>query len=167
MNSTTLCNLQKQDKFCKNKVQELHASIDNTFYLNTDSILKQNILINNFEIHTRVIPLALSHTLLHEFHNSRGHQGCTRTLNSLKRKFWWKGMRRDIKYHINNCIMCSENLPNTSCHPQLHLEIPKVPFACIAIDTVGKLPTTKFRKEVHTNLHRFINFIHYIHTNAK
>ena len=28
------------------------------------------------------------------------------------------------------------------CHPQLHLEIPKVPFTCIAIDTIGKLPTT-------------------------
>ena len=27
-------------------------------------------------------------------------------------------------------------------HPQLHLEIPKVPFACIAIDTIGKLPIT-------------------------
>ena len=35
MNSTTLCVLQRQDKFCKNKVQELHAGIDSTFYLNT------------------------------------------------------------------------------------------------------------------------------------
>ena len=35
-----------------------------------------------------------------------------------------------------------KNLPNTACHPQLHLKIPKVPFACIAIDTIGKLPTT-------------------------
>ena len=51
-------------------------------------------------------------------------------------------MRRDVKYHINNCVTCSKNLPNTSCHPQFHLEIPKVPFACIAIDTIGKLPTT-------------------------
>ena len=32
--------------------------------------------------------------------------------------------------------------PNTAYYPQLHLEIPKVPFACIAIDTIGKLPTT-------------------------
>ena len=47
-----------------------------------------------------------------------------------------------IKYHISNCVTCSKNLPNTSCHPWLHLEIPKVPFACIAIDTIGKLPTT-------------------------
>ena len=46
-----------------------------------------------------------------------------------------------MKNHINSCITCSKNLPNTANHPQLHLEIPKVPFACIAIDTIGKLPT--------------------------
>ena len=28
------------------------------------------------------------------------------------------------------------------CHSHLHLEIPTIPFACIAIDTIGKLPTT-------------------------
>ena len=51
-------------------------------------------------------------------------------------------MRRDVRYHINNCITCSKNLPNALYHPQLHLEIPKVPFTCIAIDITGKLPTT-------------------------
>ena len=93
-------------------------------------------------MHTIVIPFALTHILLHEFHNCRGHQRYTRTINLLKRKCWWKGMRRDVKYHINNCITCSKNLPHTSYHPQLHLEIPKVPFTCVAIDAIGKLPTT-------------------------
>ena len=51
-------------------------------------------------------------------------------------------MQKDIKCHISNCITCSKNLPNVSCHPPLHLEIPKVPFACIAIDTIGKLSIT-------------------------
>ena len=142
MNMTTLCNLQKQDIFCKNKVCELHANIDDRFYLNTDSILKHKVIINNLEVNTTVIPSTLMHTLMQEFHNCRGHQGCARMLNFLKRKFWWKGMRRDIKYHINNCITCSKNLPYTSYHPQLHLEIPKVPFTCIAIDKIGKLPTS-------------------------
>ena len=36
----------------------------------------------------------------------------------------------------------SKNLPNTSHHPQLHLRIPKVPFACITVNTTGKLPVT-------------------------
>ena len=142
MNSTTPCMLQKQDKFCKSKVHKLHSGVDSSFYLNTDSILKCTLIINILEGSTTVVPLALTNTLIHEFHNCRGHQGCARTLNALKRRFWWKGMRRDVKYHISNCITCSKNIPNISCHPQLHLEIPKVPFACIAIDTIGKLPTT-------------------------
>ena len=81
------------------------------FYLNTDSILKQKVIINNLEVHTTVIPFTLTHTLFHELHNCRGHQGCTRTLNLLKRRFWWKGMRRDIKYHINNCTICFKKSP--------------------------------------------------------
>ena len=142
MNSTTLCTLQKQDKFCKNKVCKLHSGVESSCYLNTDSILKHTLIINNLEVSTTVVPLALTNMLIHEFHNCRGHQGCARTLNALKRRFWWKGMQRDIKYHISNCITCSKNLPNVSCHPQLHLEIPKVPFTCIAIDIIGKLLTT-------------------------
>ena len=51
-------------------------------------------------------------------------------------------MRIYVKSYINNCITCSKNLPNIAHHPRLHLEIPKVPFAYIAIDTIGKLPTT-------------------------
>ena len=56
-------------------------------------------------------------------------------------------MQNHIKYHISNCITCSKTLPNISCHPQLHLEIPKIPFACIAIDAIGKLPTTSSRNK--------------------
>ena len=89
-----------------------------------------------------VIPIAMADTLIYEFHNCRGHQGSARTLNALRRRFWWKGMRMNVKYHISNCVTCSQNLPNILCHPQLHLEVPKIPFACIAIDTIGKLPTT-------------------------
>ena len=112
------------------------------FYLDTNSILKQKVIINNLEVNTTVIPSTLTYTLMQEFHNFRDHQGCARTFNLLKWKLWWKGMGRDVKCHINSCITCSKNLSNTSYDPQLHLEIPKVPFACIAINTIGKLLTT-------------------------
>ena len=142
MDSATLCTLQNQEKFCKNKACELHSGINSSFYLNTNSIQKHMLITNNLELRMTVVPLALTNMLIQEFHNCRGHQGCARTLNALRRKFWWKGMQKHVKYHISNCITCSKNLPNISCHPQLHLEIPKVPFTCIAKDTIGKLPTT-------------------------
>ena len=56
-------------------------------------------------------------------------------------------MQKHIKYYISNCITCSRNLSNILCHPQLHLEIPKIPFACIPIDTIGKLPITTSRNK--------------------
>ena len=84
MNSTTLHTLQKQDRFCKNKAHELHSGIDSSFYLNTDSVLKHTLIIINLEVSTTVVPLALTNTLIHKFHNCRGHQGCVRTLNALK-----------------------------------------------------------------------------------
>ena len=47
MNSTTLQTLQKQDKFCKNKACKLHLGANSSFYLNTESILKYTLVINN------------------------------------------------------------------------------------------------------------------------
>ena len=106
--------MQKQDTFCKKKVHEIKTSTPNEFYLNSENILKRKIIVNNLYVNVIVIPTPLTYTILQEFHNCKGHQGSARTFNMLKHKFWWK----------------------------LHLEIPKVPFACIAIGTIGKLPPT-------------------------
>ena len=54
---------------------------------------------------------------------------------------WGRGDRL-LPLDVHNSCHCSKNLPNTTCHPQLHLEILKVPFACIAMATIGGLPTT-------------------------
>ena len=138
----TLRRLQKQDKFCKKKVHEIKTGTPNEFYLSSKNILKRKLIVKSIEVNAIVIPTPLTYSLLHEFHNCKGDLGSARKYNMLRHKFWWKGMRLDVKNHINNCITCLKNLPNTVCHPQLYLEIPKVPFVCIPIDTIGKLPTT-------------------------
>ena len=40
INTAMLRNLQKQDKFCENKVHKFHAGMKDHFYLNSNSILK-------------------------------------------------------------------------------------------------------------------------------
>ena len=94
--------------FVKNKAHKIHLGVKSTFYLGNDGILKWTISINNIEVCTVVIPIAMTDTLIYEFHNCRGHQGSARTLNTLRRRFWWKGMRTNVKYHISNCIICSK-----------------------------------------------------------
>ena len=114
MSSDTLCSLQKQNKFCKHKACQIHLGVKSTFYLANDSILKQTILIKNIEVCTMVIPIAMTDTLIYKFHNCRGHQGSARTLNALRRRFWWKGMRTNVKYHISNCVTCPKSF--LTCH---------------------------------------------------
>ena len=72
MNSTTLHALQKQDRFSKNKAHKLHSGIGSSFYLNTEGILKCTLVINNLEVSTIVVPLALTNTLIQKFHDCRG-----------------------------------------------------------------------------------------------
>ena len=84
----TLRRLQKQDEFCKKKVHEIKKGTHDEFYLNSENILKRKIIVNNLKVNAIVIPTPLTYTLLHEFHNCKGHQGSTRTFNMQKHKFW-------------------------------------------------------------------------------
>ena len=110
LNITTrmLQNLQKQDRFCKKKLHQLRTGLQNQFYLNSKSILKRKIIINKLEINTIVVPAPLVYALLYKFHNCKGHQGSARTINMLKQRSRWKGMRIYVKNHINSCMTCSK-----------------------------------------------------------
>ena len=118
MSSATLWMLQKQDKFCKNKACELPLGDKSSFYLNHEGILKCTLVINNLELSIIVVLLILTNTLLHEFHNCRGHQGCARTLNTLRESFGGKACKNmlsttlvivlhALKTYLMFCVTCN------------------------------------------------------------
>ena len=49
-----------------------------------------------------------------------------------------------MKY-INECDICATNLPKMAKYPQKYLEIPQVPVAVLAVDTIGHLPAPSIR----------------------
>ena len=80
--------------------------------------------------------------ILHEFHNSKGHQGTICTFEAIRRFYWWPLLCQDIIKYINKCDICAKNLPRMAKYSQTHLEIPQVPMAVLAMDTIGHLPVT-------------------------
>ena len=106
----------KNKTYSVKKVLELKTGTQDQFYLNNNNILKRKVVINNLEVTAIVIQTPLIHTLLHKYHNCKGHQGSAKTFNMLKCKHE-KSMRLDVRNHISSCITCSKNLPNTACHP--------------------------------------------------
>ena len=71
----------------------------------------------------------LRETIIREFHESNhaGHQSYKRTLEKIRRRFWWNGMFKDVKDFCDGCHTCqmsnvSTAKPNGTLNP---LSIPK------------------------------------------
>ena len=105
-------------------------------------------MVNNLEVNVIVLIIPLIYTLLHEFHNCKGHQGLATMFNMLKQKFWWRGMRIDIKKPHQQLYYMFQKPSQYCTSPPIALRNSQIPFACIAIDTVGKLPTTTLGKNI-------------------
>ena len=60
-----------------------------------------------------VAPKALRKELICLFHNAQtaGHLGRDKTLEQLRRRFWWYGMSVDVRLHIATCGACCRNKP--------------------------------------------------------
>ena len=88
------------------------------------------------------MPRKLTCLIIVAFHNGKGHQGISCTVNMIRCYFWWDGMHRDVHQHISSFQLCIQFLPNWLYTQPVHLEIPKVPPAGCAMDCIGPLPAT-------------------------
>ena len=88
------------------------------------------------------MPRKLTSLIIIEFHNGKGHQGISYTVNMIRCYFWWVSMHRDIHQHINSCQLCIQFLPNWLYTLPMHLEIPNALFAGCAMDCISPLPAT-------------------------
>ena len=81
-------------------------------------------------------------TILVEAHDKLGHQGNSRTYCLIKHQYYWKGMNKDIRKYIANCILCRRDKTKVQQYPLQMTEIPDRPFDKIAIDLVTDCETS-------------------------
>ena len=110
------------------------------FLLDENSILRKVVKLKYTVEPTIVVPRKLTSLIILEFHNAKGHQGISHTVNMMRYYFWWIGMHTDIHQHTNSCKLCIHCLPNRIYTQPKYLEIPSVPFAGCAMDCIGPLP---------------------------
>ena len=117
---------QKQDKFCRRLAKNLHK--DTNFRINHEELLvKQiNILRNTYQVY--VLPQKLVHCIIKIFRNNRGHQGISRTINMVKRRFWFQKMQDQVNLHVNNCLTCCQHATHRVKYESKHLPIPLKTF---------------------------------------
>jgi len=83
--------------------------------------------------------------LAHDLPES-GHFGQTKTLEIVRRDFWWPNMRGDIQRYCQQCHVCqvvgkpNQNIPVAELEP---IPVMTEPFEKLVIDCVGPLPPTR------------------------
>ena len=71
-----------------------------------------------------------------------GHVGVERTLQRIRKRFWWPGVAKDVKNYVQSCPECQKVAKRPIKVPLIKMPVISKPFERIAIDIVGPLPKT-------------------------
>lgn len=93
------------------------------------------------------IPQNLRKQIIARFHDSpeAAHGGMTKTLELLRRTFFWPGMVLDVRGYVRNCDICKTvKAPNTIMKPPMGQQNQSVrPFQRLYVDILGPYPRSK------------------------
>ena len=100
--------LQQQDtniEILKRKLQ--NNRLGKEYYsLDENELLMRKAIDGGHEFCTIYLPSMLIFQVLRTAHDDLGHNGFPRTYAALKRVFFWKGMKEDIRKHCKTCATC-------------------------------------------------------------
>ena len=105
---TRCCHRDIEHKLTHNKLDKEYYSIDEK------SLLTRKVIDGGHKFHAIYLPAMLVLQVLHTAHDDLGHNGFPRTYEAVKRVFYWKGMKENIRDHCKMCVTCtlhrSENI---------------------------------------------------------
>ncbi len=93
-----------------------------------------------------VVPKESRKRVLYYFHGSpiTAHCGTPKCYHALKKYFWWKHMRRDIKQWVRSCLLCAKRkLTRQVNRGKMGQVMQTKPMETVFIDFVGPLPVTE------------------------
>jgi hypothetical protein len=90
---------------------------------------------------------ALRTKLLRECHDvpTAGHLGKDKTIEQVKRRFYWPGMDDNIAKYVTSCDACQRNKPSMqkTMGPLMPLPIPERPWQTFTMDLITQLPRSR------------------------
>ncbi|XP_045165454.2 uncharacterized protein LOC123529264 [Mercenaria mercenaria] len=92
------------------------------------------------------VPLGHRRTVLTYCHDIKasGHLGFKKTLNKIRQKYYWPGLKNDVKIYIAGCEKCLQRKdPNKTQKAPMKIVRSSYPMERIAIDILGELPKTE------------------------
>ena len=108
----------------------------------------------------------LRQQLLQLFHDSAigGHSGIRVTKKRLSSLVYWKGLTKDVRNYIRNCVICQRNKPDLSPPAGLlqPLPIPQAIWEDISMDFIEGLPKSRNKDVILVVVDRLSKYAHFL-----
>ena len=139
--------LQKQDtniEILKHKLR--NNRLDKEYFsLDENELLTRKVIDGGHEFHAIYLPSVLIFQVLRTAHDDLGHNEFPRTYAAVKRVFFWKGMKEDIRKHCKTCATCQlHKLENVKFERKI-FKPSLQPMDFICMDLIGEFhpPTSR------------------------
>ena len=112
---------------------------------------------------------ALRTRIMRECHDSSlgGHLGKEKTIDQIKRRFYWPGMDAMIQKYVTSCDACQRNKPSQQSPMGLlrPLPIPERPWQQVSMDLITALPKSKSGNDaIVVFVDKLTKMVHYVAT---
>ena len=152
------------DIACRQLIQQFTSGeqSDTSYHLADDIIYKDNCIY---------VPDVsdIKSKLMQEHHDIplSGHVGIHKTLERLKRKWYWPKMKREVEDYVRSCVACQQNKPSHQKPIGLlqPLPIPERRWQQVTMDFVPQLPLSKNGYDsLYVIVDKLTKMVHYIPT---
>lgn len=98
-----------------------------------------------------------------------GHPGQAKTLEMVRRNYWWPSMRKDVQEYVRSCHQCQQTKvyptkPSGLLHP---MEVPEELWHTVTVDLITGLPLSSRYDSIFVTVNRFSKMIHLCPTNGE
>lgn len=92
-----------------------------------------------------IVPSSKTKEILERYHDHKlaGHFGINKTTHSIRYKYFWPGMNKQIQRYIRNCLICAKRKAVTTCRAPLQpLPVTDYIWERVSMDIIGPLNET-------------------------
>jgi len=130
-------------------------SLKGTEGMATGLLVREVVDLRKGQLEQTMVPESLRKSTLRMHHEGYGHMGASRMLETIRLRYFWSNMDKDINDHTGKCLDCKlrktyQRRPEV---PLMKYDDTARPLDRVHIDLTGPLPTTKGLK------HRYIMVI--------
>ena len=134
--------LQAQDEKCTTLADMLRrGKLDPITYSIEDGVLYHRVTEGGQSFHAIYVPKtpqSLIQSILKASHNDSGHNGFPRTYSAIRRLYYWKGIKEDVRQHCTNCYTCQLHRTAAVKFEAKHFKPSMKPMDFIAMDLIGE-----------------------------